>query len=158
MASINDPALSLPLPTIDFDWDPIGGALAYNFVGNSYPPSGDPRFAAYYTPIGQVITFTAHVLSVSDEAPIVQYRWDLGDGTVKFGSEVSHTYVVPNPSTAAALEVTDSLNRKVYVSHGLLLQVQFEHVDQVFHGVPRGARLLRREAHKILVVLFPLLN
>lgn len=122
-ATLNSQVSSLPLPKVDFTWDPVGAAVTFNFAGNSYPPAG-ARFASFYTPVNQLITFTALATPVTGTS-IVQYRWDLGDGVVKFGSIVGHTYRVPNPSLAAKLEITDSLNRKVYVSKVLLLQVQF---------------------------------
>lgn len=112
-----------PLPTVNFTWSPIGAALTFNFAGNSYPPAGT-RFEAFFTPTNQLITFVA-VTTVAAGVPIIEYRWDLGDGTIKYGSTVGHTYNVPNQSLTAKLEVTDALNRKVYVSKTLLLQVQF---------------------------------
>jgi hypothetical protein len=121
--TVSTPKSSEPLPKVDFTWDPVGAAVSFSFAGNSYPPAG-ARFAAYYTPVNQLVTFTAQV-TATPNAPIIAYRWDLGDGVTKFGSTIGHVYNVPNPSLTAKLEVTDSLNRKVYVSKVLLLQVQF---------------------------------
>lgn len=111
------------MPRPDFTWSPVGAALTFSFAGNSYPPAG-ARFASFYTPVNQLITFVADVTTVT-EYPIIEYRWDLGDGNVKFGSTIGHTYSVPNQSLTAKLEVKDSLNRKAYVSKVLLLQVMF---------------------------------
>lgn len=126
--TINTQATNLPLPKVNFTWDPVGAAVTYSFAGNNYPPAG-ARFEAFYTPINQLITFTAQVTPATGTS-IVQYRWELGDGTVKYGSIVGHTYIVPNPSLSAKLEVIDSLNRRVYVSRALLLQVQYPTVVQ----------------------------
>lgn len=112
-----------PMPKVDFSWSPVGAAVTFNFAGNSYPPAG-PRFEAFYTPVNQLVTFVAAV-TVSAGINIIEYRWDLGDGTIKYGSTVGHTYNVPNPSLTAKLEVLDSLNRRAYVSKVLLLQVMF---------------------------------
>src|SRR4051812_48799927 len=112
---------ALPIP--DFTWSPVGAAVTYTFAGNTYPPAGT-RFQAFYTPVNQLITFVATVKSDSGY-PIIEYRWDLGDGTTKYGQTVGHIYNVPNPSLTAKLEVKDSLNRSAYVSKVLLLQVQF---------------------------------
>lgn len=111
------------MPRPDFSWTPIGAPLTFSFAGNSYPPAG-ARFAAFYTPVNQLITFVADV-TVEAGYPVIEYRWDLGDGTIKFGSTVGHTYSVPNQSLTAKLEVRDSINRKAYVSKVLLLQVMF---------------------------------
>jgi hypothetical protein len=108
---------------VDFTWSPVGAAITFNFAGNSYPPAGT-RFEAFYTPVNQLVTFVA-VTTTAANAPIIEYRWDLGDGIVAYGATVGHTYNVPNQSLTAKLEVTDALNRKVYVSKVLLLQVQF---------------------------------
>lgn len=114
-----------PLPRVDFSWEPIGAAVTFSFAGNSYPPAGmGDRAAAFYTPVNQLVTFTAEIDN-APEIPVIEYRWDLGDGTIKYGATVGHIYNVPNPSLTAKLEVKDALNRKVYVSKVLLLQVQF---------------------------------
>lgn len=123
MSSINDSVATLPPPTANFTWSPVGASVTFNFAGNSYPPAG-ARFDAFYTPVNQIVTFVGTATPASGTA-IVQYKWDLGDGTILYGSTVAHTYSVPNPSLAAKLEVTDSLNRKAYVSKALILQVQF---------------------------------
>lgn len=111
------------LSKVDFTWSPVGAAITYSFAGNSYPPAGT-RFEAFYTPVNQLVTFVAVVVPPPGVA-IIEYRWDLGDGNVKFGQTIGHTYNVPNQSLTAKLEVTDSYNRKAYVSRALLLQVMF---------------------------------
>src|SRR4051794_37172061 len=121
MTLVGDSKLDIPLPKIDFTWDPIGAAISFNLAGNSYPPAGQ-RFEAFYTPINQLITFVANA---DDSDSIVQYRWDLGDGIIQYGQTVGHTYVVPNPSLTVKLEVMDNLGRKSYVSRVLLLQSQY---------------------------------
>lgn len=126
--AINTIKSSPPLPSVDFTWSPVGAAITYTFAGNSYPPAG-ARFEAFYTPVNQVITFVASAIPASGTA-IVQYKWDLGDGVVKYGPTIGHTYTVPNQSLTAKLEVVDSLNRKVYVARAMLLQVQFATVVQ----------------------------
>jgi hypothetical protein len=123
MTTLATPRTLPPAPRINFTWSPVGSAIAYTFSGNNYPPAGT-RFEAFFTPINQLITFVS-VPTVSPDAPIIEYRWDLGDGMIKYGSTVGHTYVVPNPSLTAKLEVIDSLGRKAYVAKVLLLQVQF---------------------------------
>lgn len=110
-------------PRPDFTWDPVGAAVTYTLAGNNYPPAG-ARFAAFYTPVNQLITFTATV-KIDPNYPIMEYRWDLGDGNVKFGQVIGHTYSVPNPSLTCKLEVKDSINRRAYVSKVLALQVMF---------------------------------
>jgi hypothetical protein len=117
-----------PLPKVDFTWSPVGAAVTFNFAGNNYPPAGD-RFASYYSPVNQLITFVAAVVPPAGVA-IVEYRWDLGDGITKFGATVGHTYNVPNPSLAAKLEVLDSHNRRINVQKVLNLQVQYGTIVQ----------------------------
>ena len=121
--TLNTQIASLPLPIPNFTWDPVGAPVTFNFAGNSYPPAGS-RFEAFYTPVNQLVTFTAAVQAASGTS-IVQYKWDLGDGIVQFGPIIGHTYTVPNQSLTAKLEVTDSYNRKAYVSKLLFLQVQY---------------------------------
>lgn len=154
MSTLNAPTTVVPLPKIDFSWTPIGANVTYSFAGNNYPPVGS-RFAATYTPVGQVITFTA---TTDTTVPIVQYRWDLGDGTVKFGEMIGHTYVVPNPSAAASLEITDALNRKVSVSHVMILQVNYGITvsGKVRSGGPDGTTMLL--APTILAIGGPLFD
>jgi len=110
-------------PVPDFTWSPVGAAITFSLAGNSYPPAGT-RFQSFYTPVNQLLTFVATV-KVATGYPIIEYRWDLGDGNVKYGQTIGHTYNVPNQSLTAKLEVKDSINRTAYVSKVLLLQVQF---------------------------------
>lgn len=119
---LSDKKIPVPTPKVDFSWSPVGAAITFNFAGNSYPPAGS-RFEAFYTPVNQLITFVATVTAPTIN--IVEYKWDLGDGTIKYGVTVGHTYNVPNPSLTAKLEVLDSLNRRAYVSKVLLLQVMY---------------------------------
>jgi hypothetical protein len=121
MTTITTERIPEPAALVDFTWSPIGSAFTFSINGNSYPPVGD-RFAAYYTPVNQLITFTA---AVESTVPIIEYRWDLGDGTIKSGSVIGHTYNVPNPSLTVKLEVKDSLSRSSYVAKVLLLQVMY---------------------------------
>lgn len=121
MTLISDPRAKTPMPLVDFTWDPVGAPLTFTFAGNTYPPAGD-RFASYYTPVNELITFTASVVAT---IPVIEYKWSLGDGSIKFGSTVGHTYRVPNQSLTAKLEVKDAINRRAYVSKVLLLQVMF---------------------------------
>lgn len=126
--TINTIETSLPPPKANFTWSPVGAAVTFNFAGNSYPPAGT-RFEAFFTPVNQLITFVASAVAATGTA-IVQYRWDLGDGIVQFGPTIGHTYTVPNQSLTAKLEITDTLNRKTYVSKVLLLQVLYPTVAQ----------------------------
>jgi hypothetical protein len=112
-----------PVPIPDFTWSPVGAAVTFSFAGNSYPPAGS-RFQSFYTPVNQLVTFVASA-KVDAGYPIIEYRWDLGDGNIKFGQTIGHTYGVPNPSLTCKLEVKDSLNRSAYVSKVMLLQVMF---------------------------------
>lgn len=121
--TISTAKLPVSLSKVDFTWSPVGAAIAYSFAGNNYPPAGT-RFEAFYTPVNQLVTFVAAVTPPQGVA-IIEYRWDLGDGNTKFGQTIGHTYGVPNQSLTAKLEVTDSYNRKVYVSKVMLLQVMF---------------------------------
>jgi hypothetical protein len=123
VTTLNSQVDALPLPTVDFSWDPIGAAITFNLAGNSYPPVG-PRFEAFYTPINELVTFTADATPASG-TEIIQYRWDMGDGIVQYGQTVGHIYGVPNPSMAVKLEVMDGLGRKAYVSKVLLLQFEY---------------------------------
>lgn len=130
-ATLSTPRIPEPLPKVNFTWSPVGAPITFNFAGNSYPPAGT-RFEAFYTPVNQLVTFVAQT-TVAAGIPITEYRWDLGDGVIKYGSTVGHTYNVPNQSLTAKLEVTDARNRKVYVSKVILLQVMFPTVTQA-HG------------------------
>jgi hypothetical protein len=121
--TINSANVNPPTAKVDFSWTPVGAAITYSFAGNSYPPAGT-RFQAFYTPVNQVLTFAAAATPATGTS-IVLYKWDMGDGQIMYGPTVGHTYSVPNQSLTCKLEVTDSLNRVVYVSKVLLLQVQF---------------------------------
>lgn len=127
--TVNTQVTNLPLPKVNFSWDPVGAAITYTFAGNTYPPAGGARFDSFYTPVNQVITFTASAVPATGTS-IIQYKWDMGDGNVKYGPIIGHTYTVPNQSLTCKLEVMDTLNRKVYVSKVLLLQVMYPTVVQ----------------------------
>jgi hypothetical protein len=119
--TINDLPVPIRMPSVDFTWSPVGSTFVTTINGNSYPPAGS-RFASVGTPSGVPVTFTATV-SVDPKAPIVQYKWDTGDGFVKFGSQITHQYRVANPHVEMTLEVTDLLGRTRTVSHALALEV-----------------------------------
>lgn len=117
------PKLPDALPRVDFTWSPVGAAITYTFGANTYPPAGT-RFEAFYTPVNQLLTFVA-TATPPPGINIIEYRWDLGDGNVKYGQTIGHTYNVPNQSLTCKLQVTDSLNRTVYLAKVMQLQVMF---------------------------------
>lgn len=123
MTTLSTTRLPDALPKVNFTWSPVGAAVTYTLGANTYPPAGT-RFEAFYTPVNQVLTFEA-IVTPPPNINIIQYRWDLGDGNVKFGQTIGHTYSVPNQNLTCKLQVTDSLNRTVYVSKVLQLQVMF---------------------------------
>lgn len=127
-STLNTQQAALPLPRANFTWSPVGAAITYAVAGNTYPPAGT-RFEAFFTPVNQVITFVATATPATGTS-IVLYQWDMGDGVVLYGPTVAHTYTVPNPSLTCKLEIVDSINRRVFVSKSLLLQVQFGTVVQ----------------------------
>lgn len=114
-----------------FTWTPNVTALSYTVNGNTYPyttqadsisrPSSDGRYAAYYTNNNQLLTFTASAVVPSGLA-IVEYRWDMGEGTIKYGSVITHTYITAAPGTTVNLTVTDTLNRTFSASRVLNLR------------------------------------
>ncbi len=123
MITINERPTKIAPPIVNFTWSPIASPIGITINGNTYPPGGS-KFTAYRTPINTLLTFTAQV-NADPRAPIVQYRWDTGDGYVKFGSSITHRYVIPNQALMMNLEITDSLGRKKSVSHTLQLESVF---------------------------------
>lgn len=111
---------SATAPSINFTWSPIGSLLTYTLAGNSYPPAGT-RFEAFFTPVNQVITFVAQVV-MPPGINAVEHHWNLGDGTIKYGSTTTHTYRIPNTSLSVTLRVTDSLGHIGAVQKIILLQ------------------------------------
>jgi hypothetical protein len=118
---INDIILPIPPASIDFSWSPTSNPIGITINGNTYPPSSDPRFAAYAAPVATPITFTATAL-VNPRAPIIEYKWTTGDGFIKFGQIITHQYKIANPHVEVTLETVDSLGRRRVVSHVLTLE------------------------------------
>jgi len=104
---------------VDFTWSPTSVPLSFTFIG-TYPyahqadavtRTSDSRYAAYTTPNNTLLTFTA-TASIPSGLTVVEYKWNFGDGTVGYGSSVSHTYLISSPQTMATLIVTDNLGRQ----------------------------------------------
>lgn len=114
---------------LDFSWSPVSVPLSFTFIG-TYPyttqadaisRSSDSRYAAYTTPNNTLLTFTA-TASIPAGITVVEYKWNFGDGTIGYGSTVSHTYSISSPQTMATLTTTDNLGRQSNV--GKLLNLR----------------------------------
>jgi len=61
---------------------------------------------SWTVPVGQTFYMDGNTLSVDNDGYIVSYRWDLGDGTVVDGPQVSHAYDTSGDKLVT-LQVTD---------------------------------------------------
>jgi hypothetical protein len=90
-------------------------ALVYGTVSPNIPPIADFTFSAN----GLEVYFDASG-SISNNGPIVSYRWYFGDDTTGSGMQILHTYANPG-GYVVTLFVTDSTNisssftREVYL-------------------------------------------
>jgi hypothetical protein len=152
MSILQEPP-SPPLPvTCDFFFEQTGPPGIATYDGDTYPypplPSdkgSDARYAWGTTPVFLAVEFfgTAHTVESKVQphviAPpgisILEYFWDFGDGHTGHGPIVTHTYEVPDPTTAISLTVLDSLGREFSTSKALsLLIVDFGYIYTRIRG------------------------
>lgn len=116
---------------IAFSWSPVGIPLSVTTSGNTYPyvhqqdgltRASDSRYTAFVTPANTLLTFVATVVAPPGIVP-VEYKWDFGDGSIGYGSTVTHTYLVPSAQTVATLSVRDNFDN--IVSRGQVLNLRF---------------------------------
>lgn len=102
-----------------------GAPLVFTIEGHTYPykhqadevsRESDSRYAAFINYINTPIVFDAidsetlgHPKVVTPPGvQIVEYLWDLGDGTVGQGPLVTHTYTIAGVETSVVLHVIDT--------------------------------------------------
>lgn len=95
----------------------VGGTGTYGSGSDVF----DPRFYVDQAPLQQLITLDAidsHNLGLPTTVaapgyPIIDYRWDFGNGQLGYGPFASTTYTfnMATPSLQATLTVTDALGR-----------------------------------------------
>jgi PKD domain len=136
----------------DFFFEQTGPPGIATYDGDTYPypplPSdkgNDYRYAWGTTPILLAVEFfgTAHTVESKVQPHVIpppgvnimEYFWDFGDGFTGHGPIVTHTYEVPDPSTAISLTVIDSLGREFSTSKALsLLIVDFGYIYTRIRG------------------------
>ena len=102
--------------------DAYGTSVSTNSTAVIIGTSANPiaRFTVSPTnpTVGVNASFNAAASTATSPRKIVGYNWDLGDGTLKEGQLVSHTYQLPGSYTVT-LVVTDDAGRKGVVSQTL---------------------------------------
>lgn len=135
-----------PSVVCDFGWYAPGGSLfnAYSYTVNAigYPPNNftwtvngtvyTTSYQSYVVPLGQPVVFDAldsFVLGIPKVITptgisVVEYLWDLGNGTTGSGPSISTTYnlTVQAPDQTVKLTTIDSLGREVTTSHPIELK------------------------------------
>jgi hypothetical protein len=124
---------------VNIDWTPRLAAITYLIDGVVYPPvtqedaiprASDIRYVEYGSPINIPLLFTSTVLPAGDE--VTEYRWNMGDGTVKFGSSVTHSYKTAVPERRVSLSVQNTKGERASVSR--LLHLRYTDRVQVAGG------------------------
>lgn len=84
-------------------------------VGTSANPVARFTVSPTNPTVGMSVSFNAVASTATSPRKIVGYNWDMGDGTLKEGQIISHTYQLPGSYTVT-LVVTDDAGRKGVVS------------------------------------------
>ena len=84
-------------------------------VGTSANPTARFTYSPSNPTVGVSVLFNAVASTATNPRKIVGYNWDMGDGALKEGVLVSHTYQLPGSYTVT-LVVTDDAGRKGVVS------------------------------------------
>src|SRR5688572_23448621 len=87
-------------------------------IGTSANPVARFTVSPTNPTVGINVSFNAAASTATNPRRIVGYNWDLGDGTLKEGVIISHTYQLPGSYTVT-LVVTDDAGRKGVVSQTL---------------------------------------
>jgi len=87
----------------------LGAAAGYYLCGAEQIPPQAPQARAAANPSSGVAPLSVELRGVGDDADgqVVDYAWDLGDGSTASGANVSHRYASPGSYTAR-LTVTDN--------------------------------------------------
>lgn len=120
---------------VSFTIDPadLGSIVSFTYGGNSYvyrEGTSDPghvqqnAFNEYPSDTGDIRYVAHHILTNSEinilasiipaDSPVVEYKWDFGDGVIGYGPNVTHTYITPSPETSITLTATLADGRKFY--------------------------------------------
>lgn len=67
-----------------------------------------PKTKFYWIATGTNTTFEPVNIILPEGIVVLEYRWNLGDGTETFGKQVGHTYIAENPELIVSLTVLDS--------------------------------------------------
>lgn len=109
--TINYDTSPIPAGTFNVDVGGVSRTITLSEAGAVPPaPSLVPPVASFNTPkavTGEAATFDASA-SYDADGSIAEYIWDLGDGTVLRGREVTHTYGAPGLYTVV-LTVVDNI-------------------------------------------------
>ena len=92
-------------------------------IGTSANPVARFTVSPTNPTVGVNVTFNAAASTATNPRRIVGYNWDLGDGTLKEGVVVSHTYQTPGSYTVTLI-VTDDAGRRGVVSQTLTVADQ----------------------------------
>jgi PKD repeat protein len=100
---------------------------------------------------GQKITFDATRSSDSDGI-IVEYKWEMGDGSILYGQNVIHKYEFSGNFTIK-LQVKDNFGATNNISKSLNIkkdfQLSLEKIDGVIGGTPKGTIVFRSNLNDI---------
>jgi hypothetical protein len=90
--------VNLTVDSESFSWD--------DEVGDTDNPYFVPAQRVHG--VGVELTFTATPYLEFLGTEPVDYRWDMGDGIIRFGPVVTHTFLTPNPNAIVRLTLIDS--------------------------------------------------
>lgn len=116
METIHD----IPAPTqansVRINTDPAGTAVSITLDAEG--PDGSPTTFLWAN--GEYEAHVAYRFTAETRFPpgifATEYRWDFGDGIVRYGPNVTHTYRASSPDTTVHLCVRDSRKRKTCVT------------------------------------------
>jgi hypothetical protein len=129
--SINQPRPSLVPLSVSISWTPwavnppatwVAGGITFPYArqADAVTRASDSRYAAYKTPTNTPITFTANA-KTDALAPVIEYRWDFGDGSLGYGQSITKSFVVGNVAQTITVRVLDARGRVASSQRPMLL-------------------------------------
>lgn len=129
--SINQKRASLVPLSVGISWTPyaVNPPVSWTAGGITFPyarqadgttRASDARYAAYQTPTNTPITFAANAKS-DPLAPVIEYRWDFGDGVTGYGASITRSFSVANVAQTITVRVLDARGRVASSQRPMLL-------------------------------------